>query len=44
MVLFALAISCTVYVVLDLEFPRAGLINLSSMDQVIMQLRQTMAR
>ena len=42
MVLFALAISSTVYVVLDLEYPRAGLINLTAMDQAIVQLRETM--
>jgi hypothetical protein len=39
-VLFALAISVSVYVVLDLEYPRAGLINLKDMDQAIVQLRQ----
>jgi hypothetical protein len=44
MVLFAFAVSATVYVVLDLEFPRAGLINLTSMDQAIVQLRHIMAR
>lgn len=38
-VLFALAISVSVYVVLDLEYPRAGLINLKDMDQAIVQLR-----
>ena len=38
-VLFALAISMSVYVVLDLEYPRAGLINLKEMDQAIVQLR-----
>jgi hypothetical protein len=42
MILFALAISMTVYVVLDLEYPRAGLINLTSMDQAIVQLRESM--
>ncbi len=38
-ILFALAISISVYVVLDLEYPRAGLINLKDMDQAIVQLR-----
>ena len=38
--LFALAISVSVYVVLDLEYPRAGLINLKDMDQAIIQLRE----
>ncbi len=37
--LFALSISATVYVVLDLEFPRAGLINVTAMDQAIVGLR-----
>jgi hypothetical protein len=42
MILFALAISSTVYVVLDLEYPRAGLINLTAMDQAIVGLRESM--
>jgi hypothetical protein len=42
MVLFAVAISFTVYVVLDLEYPRAGIINLTAMDEAILQLRETM--
>lgn len=42
MILFALAISSTVYVVLDLEYPRAGLVNLSSMDRAIVDLREMM--
>jgi hypothetical protein len=37
--MFSLAISASVYVVLDLEYPRAGLINLKDMDQAIVQLR-----
>jgi hypothetical protein len=39
---FALAISATVYVVLDLEFPRVGLITLKSADQAMVQLRDLM--
>jgi hypothetical protein len=42
MVLFSLAISSSVYVVLDLEYPRAGLINLKSMDVALHQLHETM--
>ena len=42
MLLFALAISSTVYVVLDLEYPRVGLINLTSMDRAIVELREMM--
>jgi hypothetical protein len=37
--IFALAISMTIYTVLDLEYPRFGLINLRSMDRSIVQLR-----
>jgi hypothetical protein len=39
---FALAITATVYVVLDLEFPRFGLINLHGTDQAMIQLRDMM--
>lgn len=42
MVLFALAISISIYVVLDLEYPRSGIVNLRSADQLIHQLRETM--
>jgi hypothetical protein len=40
--LFALAISATIYVVLDLEYPRVGLITLSSMDRALIDLRSMM--
>ncbi len=40
--IFALAIAATVFVVVDLEFPRGGLINLGQMDQAIVDLRATM--
>jgi hypothetical protein len=40
-VMFALAISISIYTVLDLEYPRFGLINLSSHDRAITQLRDT---
>lgn len=40
--LFSLVVSASVYVVLDLEYPRAGVISLESMDQAIYQLRETM--
>lgn len=42
MVLLSLVIACSVYVVLDLDYPRAGLINLKSMDGALHQLRDTM--
>jgi ABC-type glycerol-3-phosphate transport system permease component len=41
-ILFGLAITCTIYVVLDLEYPRIGLINLTSIDRVIVDLREMM--
>jgi hypothetical protein len=43
MILFSLVVSVSIYVVLDLEYPRAGLINLRAMDQVLLQLRVTMS-
>jgi len=42
MIVFALAISSTIYVVMDLEYPRAGLITLKSMDRAILELRELM--
>jgi hypothetical protein len=42
MVLFALAIAGTVYVVIDLEYPRVGFINLEHMDRAMIQLRGLM--
>jgi hypothetical protein len=42
MVLFSLVVSASVYVVLDLEYPRAGVISLRSMDQALYQLLETM--
>jgi len=42
MLLFSLVVSGAVYVVLDLEYPRAGLINLRAVDQALHQLREIM--
>ncbi len=42
LLVFALSISATVYVVLDLEFPRAGLISVTAMDRAIVGLRELM--
>ncbi len=42
MLLFSLVVAGSIYVVLDLEYPRAGLINLTSMDQALHALRETM--
>jgi len=32
----------SVYVIVDLEFPRAGLIRVDAFDQVLVDVRQTM--
>lgn len=41
MVLFALIISMSIYVILDLEYPRLGIIRLDAADDVLRQLRDT---
>jgi len=38
----AAAISASVFVIIDLEYPRAGLIRLDAMDQFLIDLRQSM--
>jgi hypothetical protein len=42
MLVFALILAGTVYVILDLEFPRRGLIQVEAADQILMKLRETM--
>jgi len=42
MVGFALAMAAAVYVIIDMEYPRLGLINIHSADQVLVDLRQSM--
>ena len=39
---FALIMATTVYVILDLEFPRLGIIRIDTFDQVLVELRQSM--
>ena len=39
---FAFVIAATVYVIIDIEYPRLGLIRLDSADSVLSDLRQTM--
>ncbi len=39
---FALIVSVTVYVILDLEYPRIGLIREDAFDQALVELRETM--
>src|SRR5262245_57029568 len=38
---FAAVLAVTVFVILDMEFPRFGLIRVDSFDQVLVELRQT---
>jgi hypothetical protein len=42
MVTFALALTGAIYVILDLEFPRLGLIRVDAFDHVLVELRQSM--
>ena len=39
---FALVMAVSVYVILDLEFPRLGLIRVDSFDQALVELRESM--
>jgi hypothetical protein len=39
---FALIIAFTVYVILDIEYPRLGLIRVDAFDQALVELRETM--
>ena len=39
---FALFITLAVYVILDIEFPRAGFVRLSAFDEVLVELRDSM--
>jgi hypothetical protein len=39
---FAAVLAITIYVILDLEHPRAGLIRLDTFDQAIVELRNSM--
>ncbi len=41
-VVFAGIMSLTVYVIIDIEFPRLGLIRIDAADQVLIELRKTM--
>lgn len=42
MIFFAAAITITVFVIIDLEYPRSGFIRLDSADQVLLDLRKSM--
>jgi hypothetical protein len=39
---FAVVMAATVYVILDIEYPRLGLIRVESADQVLVELRESM--
>ena len=39
---FSATIAITVYVILDLEYPRLGLIRVDAADQVMLELRESM--
>lgn len=42
MIGFPLLLSVTIYVILDLEYPRVGLLRLDATDRVLVELRQSM--
>ena len=42
MVIFAVTMSLTLYVILDLEFPRLGMIRIDAADQTLIELRKSM--
>jgi hypothetical protein len=39
---FAVVIALTVYVILDIEFPRRGLIRVDAFDQALVEVRESM--
>lgn len=41
MLLYAVVVAITIYAVLDLEYPRFGLIRLDAADNALMELRQS---
>jgi hypothetical protein len=41
-ILFALLLSLTIYVILDLDYPRVGLIRIDPVDQALVELRTSM--
>lgn len=41
-ILFALMLSLTVYVIIDLDYPRVGLIRVDSVDEALVELRASM--
>jgi len=41
---FALAMTVAVYIILDIEYPRLGLIRIDAFDQALVDLRESMNR
>ena len=39
---FALLFSLTLYVIIDMEYPRVGLIRVTAMDRVLQDVRESM--
>jgi len=44
MIGFALVMAVAVYVILDIEYPRLGLIRVDAFDQALIDLRESMNR
>ena len=42
MIVFAFVLSLTVFVIMDIEYPRLGIIRVSTFDQAMVELRQSM--
>ena len=42
MIVFAATMAVTVYVILDIEYPRLDLIRVDGADQVLLELRESM--
>lgn len=42
MLTFSVVMAASIYVIMDLEYPRIGLIRVSSFDQVLLEVRQSM--
>ena len=42
MIVFAVVMAMTVYIIIDIEFPRLGMIRVDAFDQALVELRGTM--
>jgi hypothetical protein len=42
MLAFAVIMAATVYVIVDIEYPRLGVIRVDAVDQVLVDLRESM--